>query len=371
MSSPKPSEPSNSNDTPKLTKLVNLDRKPTSAKILSSQEQDTKDSSSVVNQSPSALRSFATCALYGCISVSITFFNKAVFSVYGFRFPCFLTLLQITLCISLLVIANLFRLIKLPSINLYLITVVYPLTFCWWIYVVSGIAALRYLNIPMFATLRKSTALIVLTLETSILRKKSSSAIWASILVMVFGGLLAGITDLSFNLIGYILVTLCCFSTAFYLVLIVQTTNRSKLDTFGLLFYNNILSFPLMLGYMLLFTNELAEVTNYEYIRDIKFWTFLLFSAAQATVLNFAIFMCTKLNSPLATTVTGQMKDFVTIGFGLFLFGDVQLNLPNLIGLGISLFGSLMYSRIKLIAVIGKQGESVLKKKNEQYQQEK
>lgn len=218
----------------------------------------------------------------------------------------------------------------------------------------SGIAALRYLTIPMFSTLRKSTAMIVLILEGIILKKKAKPSVWLAILIMVCGGLIAGLTDLSFSALGYFLVGVCCFATALYLVLIVRVTNSSKLGTFALLYYNNMLALPLMLGYLVFCTQELENVKTFKYLYNPKFLTFLVFSAAQATLLNVAIFLCTKLNSPLATTVTGQMKDFVTVGFGLFLFGDVKLSVPNLIGLGISLLGSVMYSLVKLFAARAK-----------------
>lgn len=55
----------------------------------------------------SLARSLGACALYGTTSVTITFFNKAVFSVYGFHFPCFVTLVQILICIAGLSAASL------------------------------------------------------------------------------------------------------------------------------------------------------------------------------------------------------------------------------------------------------------------------
>lgn len=222
----------------------------------------------------------------------------------------------------------------------------------------SGIAALRYLNIPMFSTLRKTTAMVVLILEAVILKKRAPASIWLSISIMVLGGLIAGVTDLSFSPIGYLLVCICCIATALYLVLIVRVSSTSKLGTFALLYYNNVLALPLMILYLVLFSNELAEVASYPHWNDVRFAPFLIFSAMQATVLNIAIFLCTKLNSPLATTVTGQMKDFVTIGFGLFLFGDVNISIPNLVGLLISLSGSAMYSLIKLLAVTSKANDA-------------
>lgn len=311
-------------------------------------------SSSALDTPPSITRSLAICALYGTTSVSITFFNKAIFAVYDFHFPCIVTSLQILVCLLCLTIARLLGLLSLPTISQQTTRQVLPLSIVWWIYVVSGIAALRYLTIPMFSTLRKSTAMIVLILETILLRKRAKPTVWIAIFIMVGGGFIAGLTDLSFSAMGYILVAACCVATALYLVLIVRVTKTSKLGTFALLYYNNILALPLMLGYLVFCTRELEDVTHYQHLYDVKFLSFLFLSASQATLLNIAIFLCTKLNSPLATTVTGQMKDFVTVGFGLFVFGDVKVSVPNLIGLAISLFGSVMYSLIKLFAARAK-----------------
>lgn len=227
---------------------------------------------------------------------------------------------------------------------------VFPLSICWWTYVVSGIVALRYLNIPMFSTLRKFTVLFVLLGEVILLRKPAKPTIWLSVSVMLCGGLLAGFTDLTMSIPGYICVALCCVATALYLVMIVRVTASTKLNTFGLLFYNNVLSLPLMCTFLYFFTDELQEVRSFPDLKNPAFIGFLLLSAAQATLLNIAIFLCTKINSPLATTVTGQMKDVITVTAGLFVFGDVKLNGPNLAGLGLSLVGSLLYSLVKLRA---------------------
>lgn len=297
-------------------------------------------------------QSVGLCMLYGCTSVSITFFNKAVFSVYKFNFPCFVTLMQIIVCLSYLTIANALGKIKLPRLTKPLSRTIYPLTLCWWTYVVSGLVALRYLNVPMFSTLRKGTALLVLIGERLVLKKKASSAVWASISVMCAGGVIAGFTDLTGSLPGYIFVAICCVSTAMYLILIVRVGSSSGLDSFGLLYYNNVLSLPLMLAYLLLFTDEVAGVAEYPQLFEPRFCIFLFVSASQATLLNLAIFLCTRVNSPLATTVTGQAKDLVTVSVGLFLFGDVKITVPNLTGLGLALFGSMLYSYVKYKATV-------------------
>ncbi len=48
---------------------------------------------------PSTSKKLLACLSYGTVSVSITMFNKAVFSVYGFHYPNFVTTLQIVVSI--------------------------------------------------------------------------------------------------------------------------------------------------------------------------------------------------------------------------------------------------------------------------------
>ena len=44
---------------------------------------------------PRAATGLAACLAYGTVSVSITLFNKAVFSTYHFEYPAFVTMLQV------------------------------------------------------------------------------------------------------------------------------------------------------------------------------------------------------------------------------------------------------------------------------------
>jgi solute carrier family 35 protein len=78
-------------------------------------------------------------------------------------------------------------------------------------------------------------------------------------------------------------------------------------------------------------------------------------------VLNYAIFLCTSVNSPLTTTVVGCLKNISTayiamLGFGTALRlgslshragGDYVFSWPNFIGLNIAMSGGLVYAKVK------------------------
>ncbi len=55
---------------------------------------------------------------------------------------------------------------------------------------------------------------------------------------------------------------------------------------------------------------------------------------------------CTLVNSPLATNVTGQMKDILTTALGMVLFRDVQYHAINIMGIALGLLGSIAYSAV-------------------------
>ena len=70
-------------------------------------------------------------------------------------------------------------------------------------------------------------------------------------------------------------------------------------------------------------------------------------SAVQAFLLNYFIFLCSTVNSPLTTSVTGQLKAIVSTIIGLFIFNDVIITTLLIVGLVISSVGSVYYGFVK------------------------
>ena len=62
------------------------------------------------------------------------------------------------------------------------------------------------------------------------------------------GALVAAATDLTFNAYGYAAVLFNDFLTASYLIMVKNTPAASALSTTGLLFYNAMLSLPLLMA---------------------------------------------------------------------------------------------------------------------------
>jgi len=183
----------------------------------------------------------------------------------------------------------------------------------------------------MFNSLRRATTLITMVGESYLLGSRNTRLVQLTVWLMILGAMLAGAFDLDFSLVGYVLVGLNCVFTAAYLLLIAKLGKSSGLNSFGLMFYNNAQSLPLVL-LICAVNGDFDEVGSYDYLLDPSFLLCFLFQSALAFLLNYSIFLCTQINSALATSVTGQMKNIVTTAVGYVAFGDVTFSAWNTVG---------------------------------------
>ncbi|XRA99106.1 UDP-N-acetylglucosamine/UDP-glucose/GDP-mannose transporter [Pycnococcus provasolii] len=297
----------------------------------------------------SKLESIATCVAYGTVSISITLFNKAVFSVYNFNFPNIVLLLQLFISLVLLQVLRKNPLVRRDQTTAEQRRNATPMMLFWIAYVVSGVYALQHLNVPMFNVIRRTSVLPVLVGEYLIYNRVPSLPSGGAIALMVAGAWVAGIGDMDYNALGYFWAVVCVICTCAYLLLLKRVKESSGLSDATLLWLNNMYSFPLMLLWTCGGTNECVDVWSYPRLSEPSFIGFLLVSASQALLLNLAIYRCTAVNSALATTIVGNVKDVLLTTVGLFLFGDVTFNRTNLAGLGLGLAGGISYSVINLM----------------------
>lgn len=158
----------------------------------------------------------------------------------------------------------------------------WPMAMGWWIYGISGVIALKYLNVPMFSAFRRFTTLIVMFGEYRLYGRLPPVDQQRAVILMSVGAAIAGLTDLTFSLPGYFWVITCAVSTALYLLFISKLGKESGLNDLGLLFYNNLLALPFMLGSLLL-SGELPLVAQYKYLHTLDFQIFFLVSAMQVS----------------------------------------------------------------------------------------
>jgi hypothetical protein len=169
-----------------------------------------------------------------------------------------------------------------------------------------------------------------------------------SVVVSFIGTILAGWDTFGSDWLGYALAFANDVATALQLLYQKKFSDGQKgadgrkLSSFGLVYYNAVLALPLCLAGAAL-TGEFAEFAAFRYLDDRGFWGALLLSASLGVVLTYAGVLCTVINSPLTTSMTGCAKDVVGTAVGAVLFGDFDFTPTSTSGLGLSFVGSFMY----------------------------
>ena len=87
---------------------------------------------------------------------------------------------------------------------------------------------------------------------------------------------------------------------------------------------------------------------RFEHLLSPSFWVAVLLCSSWAVVLVFSMMAAAGKVSPLATTVTGNLKDVFGMTAGLLFFADSDRSPAVLTGLSISVLASAVYSWIKL-----------------------
>ena len=92
------------------------------------------------------------------------------------------------------------------------------LSFCFVLKLLLDMSALSVVNIPMYGVLKSSTTPCVLLLDYLMRKKTASRRVQGAVMVITLGGFVAGVGDLTFDGIGYVLALGSALSTAAYVV---------------------------------------------------------------------------------------------------------------------------------------------------------
>ena len=198
---------------------------------------------------------------------------------------------------------------------------------------------------PMMVLLRRASILMTMLLEKVMLNSQPSKTVQLSVGLMLAGALVAALGDLSFNMMGYIVIFFNDLFTALNGVIMKRTAEEYRKSKMTVLFLNSFLS-AIGVGIIIMFVpGEVEKVQNFAEWGNSSFVFYLVFASLLGSVLNLAIFLCTSTNSALTTTVVGCLKNVLTSYLGMFIGGDYIFSWLSFLGINISIAGSLIYAR--------------------------
>jgi hypothetical protein len=280
---------------------------------------------------------------YAIGSFMITFANKIVLTSYKFQSYQALALGQLVITIIVLQIASRTRLIHLSSFDLGTACKLAPISLFHFGNLLFGLGGTQSLSLPMFTVMRRFSVLMTMYGELYILKKHKSTLVQSSIYLMIVGAVIAAYDDLTFDVNGYVFITLNNIFTAVNGIYTKRRLDGAKYGEYDLLYYNSLLTLVPMLIVTFFFSNT-DNIINYNGWTNPGFLFFFILSSLMGFVLNYSWMLCTRFNSPLTTTVTGTLKNILVTYTGMVVGGDYIFSNWNFVGLTVSSVASVIYS---------------------------
>jgi hypothetical protein len=126
-----------------------------------------------------------------------------------------------------------------------------------------------------------------------------------------------------------------------------EFSTHARLGALGTLYYNAMTAFPLALLCAAVF-GEFSALRHFHYVRDPAFWINFCICAGMGPLITYSSILCTTFNSPLATSITGNVKDLGLTVAGALLFPGYKATASSVFGLLVSFVGAGIYSLVSL-----------------------
>uniref|UniRef100_A0A0A9FH30 Sugar phosphate transporter domain-containing protein n=1 Tax=Arundo donax TaxID=35708 RepID=A0A0A9FH30_ARUDO len=284
-------------------------------------------------------------------NIGVLLLNKYLLSVYGFRFPVFLTACHMSACALLSGLAHAASARRAPtphprSRGQLARVAVLGAVFC--ASVVAGNVSLRYLPVSFNQAVGATTPFFTAVLAYAVAARREACATYAALVPVVAGVVIATGGEPSFHLFGFIMCVGATAGRALKTVLqgILLSSEEEKLNSMDLLRYMAPVAVFLLVPATLIMEREALGVVATLAREDPNFIWILLCNSSLAYFVNLTNFLVTKHTSPLTLQVLGNAKGAVAVVVSILIFRN-PVTFVGMLGYGITVAGVVLYGEAK------------------------
>jgi GDP-mannose transporter len=243
--------------------------------------------------------------------------------------------------------------VSVEKFNWKLIRVWMPVNVIFVGMLVSGMYSLKYINVAMVTILKNATNILTGIGEVYMFRKRQNNKVWAAMFMMIISAISGGITDLTFDAVGYTWQLANCFLTASYSLTLrrvmdkaKQSTKSGSLNEVSMVLLNNLLSIPFGI-ILIILLGEWRYVISTDVTKDSMFWVVATASGFLGLAISFTSMWFLHQTGPTTYSLVGSLNKVPISLAGLVLF-NVPLSLPNLFSILFGLFAGVVFARAKM-----------------------
>ncbi|KAF7634711.1 TPT domain-containing protein [Meloidogyne graminicola] len=305
------------------------------------------------------------CIFWWSSSSVLSILNKIALQIF-FKYPFPLTIALSSCLNNALYALPLIRIFKISTVHIsteYLLKVILPISVGRAIGITSAYFALWKVTVSYAQTVKATMPIFTVLISRVLLGERQSLKLYFSLLPVVIGVFIASVTEVQFNLFGLFTSFISTAIFAFLNVLAKKVFDESGMHPISLLALNSQLATLLIFPFwvwtdglrMWELVNLTIETKNKQQIMQINtqapdnyFLLLLALSGLFSFFSNLCAFLLIHQLSTLSYAVTNATKRIFVIVLSLITLRNPVTPL-NVFGMFISVFGVLIYNRVKSI----------------------
>lgn len=307
--------------------------------------------SSIANSGPVSI------LCYCASSILMTVTNKYVLSGYNFNLNFFLLAVQAVTCITVIGSLKAANIITYRQFNKDEAKKWFPIALLLVAMIYTSSKAIAYLSIPVYTIFKNLTIILIAYGEVLWFGGRVTPMALGSFMLMVLSSVIACYGDASASAsaediqsmyFGYFWMFANCFASAAFVLFMrirIKLTNFKDFDT---MYYNNLLSIPVLLVCSLVFEDWSAENLAVNFPAENRTATILamIISGATSVGISYCSAWCVRVTSSTTYSMVGALNKLPIALSGLVFF-DAAVNFWSVSSIFVGFISGLVYAVAK------------------------
>ncbi|KAL8724893.1 MAG: hypothetical protein Q9181_006636 [Wetmoreana brouardii] len=300
-------------------------------------------------------------------SILMTVTNKYVLSGFGFNLNFFLLCVQSVICVVAIQMCKSSGIISYRDFNSDEARKWFPVSLLLIGMIFTSTKALQFLSIPVYTIFKNLTIILIAYGEVLWFGGTVTGMALFSFGLMVLSSVIAAWADIQHALqnyghseteasakvsslnAGYMWMLINCLCSAAYVLGMRKRIKVTNFKDFDTMFYNNVLSIPILLVASLLFENwSSANIEiNFPPLQRNRIVLAMIFSGLSTVFISYTSAWCVRVTSSTTYSMVGALNKLPIALSGLIFF-DAPVTIPSVSAIGVGFVSGIVYALAKV-----------------------
>ncbi|KAL8674370.1 MAG: hypothetical protein Q9168_001230 [Polycauliona sp. 1 TL-2023] len=300
-------------------------------------------------------------------SILMTVTNKYVLSGFGFNLNFFLLAVQSIVCVVAIQMCKSAGIITYRDFNTDEARKWFPVSLLLISTIYTSTKALQFLSIPVYTIFKNLTIILIAYGEVLWFGGSVTGMALFSFGLMVFSSVIAAWADIQHALqnyghseteasakvstlnAGYMWMLFNCICSAAFVLGMRKRIKLTNFKDFDTMFYNNVLSIPILLASSLLLENWSSAnlEINFPPSQRNRIIAAMFFSGLSSVFISYTSAWCVRVTSSTTYSMVGALNKLPIALSGLIFF-DAPVTLPSVSAISIGFVSGIIYTLAKV-----------------------